>query len=472
MNINNQISLNFKGKNISHDAWAISLDYFIKKIWLKSVLKTLNDNKEYWNLFKKWPKYKYNKADICYEQIMWYMKWYTNPTEISRTIFDPIHKEVTNTNIPSQSTFSRVNTTFSQQDFDNFRNINLKIISSYYQNLVNKNWWEKLDKVDISDDSTKIQTYWKQEWSDYIHHYWINWYHPDLTTDDIKKLVIEWVLRNWNVYSSNSSELLIEESIELVKDFTKQVIFRSDSAYAKPEILNVLHSYWDLVTYFIKAKTYMSWINWYDFNIEYNEKTYNNPMQLPKEYFESEIIDKKTGENKIKLIPKYFKLKHKCNSWEQEENIVLQVKYIDRQVLFEEWNKNVEMIITNSDLDWENVFKEYWKRGKQEKIIEELKNDWFAKNLSWETKIQNSCMFQMKIMAYNLMQILRLETLYWTKYENCRISTMRLLLVKIWWKIVNHSRKIVVKLAESFPYKKRFYVVMNRLKTMEFSLLC
>ena len=95
----------------------------------------------------------------------------------------------------------------------------------------------------------------------------------------------------------------------------------------------------------------------------------------------------------------------------------------------------------------------------------------FAKNLSHSEKIQNSCEFHMKIISHNLMQIFRLETLYKTKYENCRTATLRRLFVNVWWRIVKHARQITIYLSSAFAYKKRFCLVMDRLENIKFNLI-
>ena len=461
-----KIEYNFNWKNISSDAWSLSLAKYTQKIGLKESLKSLDKERD---RNKRWPKYRYSKSEVCYQEIMWYMKGYSTITDISKTIKDPLITEVLEEEIPSQSTFSRTNTGFTEEDEKKFNEINKNIIDGYFWNLVEKNNGNKIEKIDISDDSTKIQTYWKQEGSDYIYHYGVNWYHPDLITEDNKRLILTWILRDGNTYSSKGSEKWLWEAIENIKNYTEKVVFRWDSAYGNVQILEILHKKEKKVEieYFIKAKTYRSWLRNAKINIEFDWKTYH-PLELPKEYFEEK------NENGDKIYKKrYFEFEHKANTWKQKETIVAQIRYKkeEKRTLFEEENKDVELIIVKSELTWKEAFKEYWKRGKQEQIIEEFKNESFGKNLSLQWKIQNSCVFLMKIISYNLMQILRLETLYNTRFENCRINTMRRLLVRIWWKIIKHWRKIIIKLSSTFAYKKRYKLVMERIESLTFSLI-
>ena len=461
-----KIGYNFNGKNISSDAGSLSLARYTQKIGLKESLKSLDRDID---IKKRGPKYRYFKSEVCYQEIIWYMKWYSTTTDISKTIKDPIITEVLEEEIPSQSTFSRTNTGFTKTDEINLNKINKNIIDNYFWNLVEKNNGNKIEKIDISDDSTKIQTYGNQKGAEYIHHYGLVWYHPDLITEDSKRLIFTWILRDGNTYSSKGSENWLWETIENIKNYTKKIVFRWDSAYGNAQILNMLNKKQKKIEieYFIKAKTYKSWLRNADINVGYKWKLYH-PLELPKEYFEE--ID----ENGKKIYKKrYFEFEYKVNTWKQKEKIVAQIRYRkeEKRTLFEEQNKDVELLIVKSKLTWEESFKEYWKRGKQEQIIEEFKNECFGKNLSLQWKTQNSCVFLMKIISYNLMQILRLETLYDTRFEKCRVNTMRKLLVRIWWRIVKHWRKTIVKLSSSFAYKKRFELVMERINSLTFSLI-
>ncbi len=462
-----EIIIEFTWENISHQAWATCLDFYVDKIWLLPMLKANFDEKII--LWKRWPKEKYTKWDIIHEMIMWYMKWYATMSEYSRIFYDPIQREILKSNIPSQPTFSRCTNSFNSKDEKKLKEINKELIIKYIKHLVKKNNNKKLELIEISDDSTNIKTYWKQEWTEYIAHYWVVWYHPDIVTEDNMKLIMAWVLRDWNVYSSQWSHLLIKEVINFLKPFTKKIIFRWDSAYARPEILKSLQDDDLEIEYYIKQKTYKNWPAREDITEIFEWKIYQI-LDLPRGYFE--VKQKNWNINK-ELASRYFSFTHKVNTWDKEEKIVCKLNYIwdgNQLQLCWEMNKNIELLIVKWDKEWEEAFKSYGRRWKQEQLIEEFKNDSFWKNLSSTEKIQNSCTMFVKILAHNLMQILRMETLYDTRYRNCRTATMRNLLVKIWWKVVKHARKMIVKLAKAFPYQKWFNKVIERINLLNFKL--
>ncbi len=442
------------------------MDKYLAKIHLEKSLNWLFEKKV--DKTKRWPKLQYSKWDLIFQTIRGFMQWYANPTELVRTINDPLNTCVSWVSIASQATFSRFICWIKEKDVTKLKWVQRILIIKYLETLVKKNKWEKIESIDVSDDSTKVITYGNQEWSEYISHYNVVWYHPDLITEDETRLIMSWVLRNWAVYSSNWSELLLQEIIDLVKPYVKKIIFRADSAYANPKILNVLDIEWLELEVYIKAKTYQWRLLNNEKRIEFKWINYHI-LDLPKEYFEE-----KNEDWMLKLVSKYFTINHKCDSRKKEEIIVCKV---NRRELEWKWkslfafvNKDVEMLIVRWENRWELAFKEYGKRWKQEQIMDEFKNDMFAKNLSHAKKIQNECEFFLKVIAHNLMQILRLETLEWTKYANCRTRTFRMMAFRIWGKIVKHARGITIKLAETFPFQKRFRIIMERIPWIQFSL--
>lgn len=456
----NKITYNFNSKNISTDAGAVTLHKFTHQIGLEDSLKNAFDEKKE---STRGRQIQFSKGSVINELIHGYMKGYKNPTQIAETKGDVTIEAIKGSFTPSQSTFSRLN--FSTEDENKIHDFNKNLIQKYFETLLQKNNGKKLECLEVSNDSTKIETFGKQEDAEYISHYGVVGYHPDLVTEDKMKLIMKGVLRKGQVYSSNGSELLIKKVIELLAPYTEKIIFRADSAYAKPEILDVLHSFEEVkIEYFIKAKTYMKWIRDCDLQIKFQSNLYH-PLDLPEEYFQ------KISENGTVLKEKkFFEFNYQVKTWKKPERIISQVEHNGANCIFESDTKHVNFLITNSNCDPQEAFKSYGKRGNQEKIIEEFKNDMYAKHLSHDKKLKNSCEFLVKVIAFNLMQMLRLETLYGTQYENCRISTLRKILVKIGGQLIKHARKIVLKLSKSFAFKHWFTLVMQRIPKIKLRL--
>lgn len=459
------INYSFNGGNITSEGGALLLEKFLEQIGFQQYMKELFPEEQN---NKAGHPVEYSKATVLQTLLEGYLKGHSTPTATSRTKGDMAVETITGRSIPSQSTFSRTITHLTREDETQLRIANTHLLQQYFSSLVKKNGGKKLPYLEISDDSTKIETYGKQEGSAYIKHYQVTGYHPDLVTEDNMRLIMEGILRNGNVYSSNGSEHLIESVIRLFAPYVEKIIFRGDSAYAKPEILEVLRNAPIPVTYFIKGKTYRSWYEKSDLKIAWEGNEYH-PMELPATYFEEQ-----DAEGKKQTVERYFKFQHRCGSWKAAETIILQVSIQEnkkgQKSLLPEMDKKAVMLITNSTEEGKSAYAAYGQRGKQEKLIEEFKNDSFGGQLSQQGKVQNDCIFMLKIIAHNLMQLLRLTTLYATKHANSRVASMRMLLVRVGGKLIKTARRWILQLSSTFAYQHWFNLVMERIPTIQFHL--
>ena len=462
------IPFNFKAGEISSDARSLCLSQFSEQIGLLSALENVLGSKP--ERTRPGAPVQYSPGELAFHYIFGLMQGYQNPSEMDRAKDDPVLGELTG-KTPSQASFSRFLTNLTEPDEQQLRGLNQQVLEQYLKMKVEQNEGRKLPVLNISNDSTKVETYGKQEGSAYIHHYRTNGYHPDLLTDDDFRIVLSCLLRNGNTYSSTGSEEQLKAALAWLSEYYELIVFRADSAYGKPEILNVLNDEGIVekvkIEYFIKAKTYRSWVREADVFVEH-EGEQVHILKAPRDYFEE--MDEKTGESR--LADRFVSFSQQCDSWDNPEQIVARVRYqdSDQEALLPEDNKDIEMIIVRSEKRGEEAFTEYGKRGMQEQIIEEFKNESFAGTLSHREKEQNAAELQLKVLAHNLMQILRLEGLKNTVYARCRTATMRYLLVKIGGKIVRHGRTMLLKLSSCFAYRRWFELVMDRIPLIRFQM--
>jgi hypothetical protein len=91
-------------------------------------------------------------------------------------------------------------------------------------------------------DSTEIPVYGAQEQSAYNEHFESTCYHPLLLFNrDGDCLAAK--LRPGNVHSADGWEELLLPEIERQQKLGKEVVFRADAAFAKPEIHEALESW-------------------------------------------------------------------------------------------------------------------------------------------------------------------------------------------------------------------------------------
>jgi len=90
-------------------------------------------------------------------------------------------------------------------------------------------------------DSTEIPVYGEQEGSDYNGHFESVCYHPLLLFDREGDCLAA-KLRPGNVHSADGWEEILPPEIERQQEMGKEVVFRADAAFAKPEIYEALEA--------------------------------------------------------------------------------------------------------------------------------------------------------------------------------------------------------------------------------------
>lgn len=465
------IHIKFSAGEISSDAGSILGKELFDQIGLQERLDELFDKK---NEIKKdmdkkgGPVREYFTSDIIYQTLMGFILGYKNPTEFERLRDDPVityllEKE----KVASQPTFSRTITDFSIKDEQGLQKLQIRLLSAYFEDSIRKNNGKRLPEIKIDMDSTGITTYGHQENANFNGHYSTTGYHPNLITAEDLNLILFGLLRPGSTFSSKGSEEELDFILHFLAKYFTKIVFKADSAYATPAILKVLHSHIDLdiskIEYFIKTKKYISWLDNSAPFQRFEDKTYSI-MNLPQGYFEETDNNEKTI-----LKDRYFSFNHKCFTWEHQEKIIARVRYSkkDQQSFFDSANKELSLVITNAPAVDDSIFDDYGDRAKCEKSIEELKNDNFAKNLSSHSFRSNSCLFLLKCIAHNLIQLIRLYALQDTVYKQARTSTIRRVLFKIGGKIVKTARYVYLKLSSCFVYKDVFIKAFQHIQTIQ-----
>ena len=94
-------------------------------------------------------------------------------------------------------------------------------------------------RIVLDMDSTEIPVYGQQEHSAYNGHFKSTCYHPLLLFNREGDCLAA-MLRPGNVHSADDWEELLLPEIERQQKLGKEVVFRADAAFAKPEIYDAL----------------------------------------------------------------------------------------------------------------------------------------------------------------------------------------------------------------------------------------
>ena len=116
------------------------------------------------------------------------------------------------------------------------------------------------EEILIDADSTKTDTYGKQEDSAFISHYGSVGYHPIVVNEYNTKVLLASYLRKGNTYSADECVPLMEEILNRVdKNYEgrpRPVKFRGDAAFFNHELMELFEGQENPVLDAIRAKGY------------------------------------------------------------------------------------------------------------------------------------------------------------------------------------------------------------------------
>ena len=220
-------------------------------------------------------------------------------------------------------------------------------------------------------DSTEIPVYGAQEESAYNGHFESTCFHPLLLfSRDGDCLAAK--LRPGNVHSAEGWEELLLPEIERQQKLSKEVAFRADAAFAKPEIYEALESRG--VKYAIR--------------IPANENLERDVVEL---------LLRPVGRPSHKPIVWYKGFLYKAASWTTARRVVAKVKHHAGELF-----PRIGFIVTNLETPSRAVVRFYNKRGTAEQWIKEGKQAVKMTRLSCHRFRSNEVRLWLSVIAYNL----------------------------------------------------------------------
>lgn len=151
-------------------------------------------------------------------------------------------------------------------------------------------------------------------------------------------------------------------------------------------------------------------------------------------------------------------------SWSCERRVVGKAEYLEK-------GSNPRFVVTNlspEELDARTLYEDvYCARGEMENRIKEQQLELFADRTSTHFLKSNQLRLWMSSVAYLLMNELRRVGLAETEMSPAQCGTIRLKLLKIGAQVQVTVRRVVVRLASSYPYQELFLAVYRNLRGME-----
>ncbi len=279
-------------------------------------------------------------------------------------------------------------------------------------------------------DSTEIPVYGEQENSAYNGHFESMCYHPLLLFNREGDCLAA-KLRPGNVHSADDWEELLLPEIERQQKLGKEVVFRADAAFAKPEIYEVLEERG--VKYAIRI-----------------------PANDSLERDIAELLPRPVGRPSVKPLVEYKGFLYQAASWSKARRVVAKVEHHQGELF-----PRVGFIVTNLTLPSRAVVRFYNKRGTAEQWIKEGKQAVKMTRLSSHRFRSNEVRLWLTIIAYNLGNLWRRLALP-QRIRNWSLTSLQQRLVKTGGRLVKHARYYWLFLAEGH-LNRRLFASMLRL---------
>lgn len=138
--------------------------------------------------------------------------------------------------------------------------------------------------------------------------------------------------------------------------------------------------------------------------------------------------------------------------------------------LFPEFQYTYRVYFTNTDWDKHKVVHFYRKRGDAENVIKEEKEGFAIENILAEDFLANAAIFQMQLLAYNLVQYFKYTNLK-RSWWNLRIKQLRFRLINIAGVVVNHARQTILRISVHYKYMETLHKIYHLLCIKRVELL-
>ena len=280
-------------------------------------------------------------------------------------------------------------------------------------------------------DSTEIPVYGEQEQSAYNGYFESTCFHPLLLFNRQGDCLAA-KLRPGNVHSAEGWEELLLPEIERQQRMGKEVAFRGDAAFAKPEVYEALEARG--VKYAIRV-----------------------PANDSLERDIAELLPRPVGRPSQKPLVEYKGFLYQAASWKTPRRVVAKVEHHAGELF-----PRVGFIVTNLTLPSRAVVRFYNKRGTSEQWIKEGKQAVKMTRLSCHRFRSNEVRLWLSLIAYNLGNLWRRLVLP-KRINNWSLTSLQQRLVKTGGRLLKHARYYWLLLAESHLTRRLFGAMVGRI---------
>jgi hypothetical protein len=145
-----------------------------------------------------------------------------------------------------------------------------------------------------------------------------------------------------------------------------------------------------------------------------------------------------------------------AESWDKERRVIIKAEHLEK-------GSNPRFVVTSLPDDPQGLYQQYCGRGEMENRIKEQQLYLFADRTSCGKWLPNQFRVLLSALAYTLLNTIRQKALAGTELARARCDTIRLKLLKIGASVIRNTRRVILMLSESSPYKALFRLAASRL---------
>jgi hypothetical protein len=289
-------------------------------------------------------------------------------------------------------------------------------------------------RVVLDMDSTEISVYGQQEHSAYNGHVESTCYHPLLLFNREGDCLAA-KLRPGNVHSAEDWDELLLPEIERQQKRGKEVVFRADAVFAKPEIYEALGERG--VQYAVRLRA-------------------NNSLERDI----AELLTRPVGRPSHQPVVGYKSFLYQAASWDKARRVVAKVEHHQGELF-----PRVGFIVTSLSLPSRAVVRFYNRRGTAEQWIKAGKQATHWTRLSCHRFRANEVRLQLSVLAYNLGKLWRRLVLP-KRIDHWSLTSVQRRLVKTGGRVVKHARYYWLLLAEGHLTRRLFGAMAQRIAAL------
>ena len=290
---------------------------------------------------------------------------------------------------------------------------------------------DESERVVLDMDSTESPVHGQREGSAYNGHFESVCYHPLLLFNQHGGCLAA-KLRSGNVHSAEDWDELLLPEIERQQAEGKQITFRADAAFAKPEIYEALEE--RDVDYVVRIPA-------------------NRSLELEIE----DILFRPPGGPSRKPLVRYKSFRYQAGSWSRARRVVAKVEHHQGELF-----PRVGFIVTSTSLPSRSLVRFYNKRGTAEQWIKEGKQATNWTRLSCHCFRANEVWLQLAVLAYNLGNLWRRLGLP-HRIKRWSLTSLQHMLMKTGGRLVKHARYYWLLLVEGHLNRRLFGDMLRRI---------